>query len=76
MSFLYDHTEQLLEDLNNMAIIIIILLIMVTVFTIHIIFALNDIKKNIKDIRKITIKEYNESHPEDKFREENPYHHT
>ena len=73
MSFLYDRTEQLLEDLSNLTIAVIVLLAIALIFMIKIIFSLDELNKNIKDIRKITIKDYNEKHPDDKFREKEPY---
>ncbi len=76
MSFLYDRTEQLLEDLSNLTIAVIVLLAIALIFMIKIIFSLDELNKNIKSMRRIMIKDYNENHPEDKFREEIPYHHT
>lgn len=73
MSFLYDHTEQLLEQISYLTIAITAIAVIMLIVNIALLLTLFETNNKLKDIRKISIKEYNEKHPDDKFREERPY---
>lgn len=59
-----------------LAVIFIIIAILLLILIIRLICAIFEMNNNIRDIRKILIKDYNEKHPNDKFREEKPYNDT
>ena len=56
-----------LDILDGIGLFLIIIAVFLLIITIRLICAIFEMNDNIKDIRKIIIKDYNEKHPDDKF---------
>lgn len=61
------------DFLGGIGLFLIIIAIFLIIIIIRLICAIFEMNDNIKDIRKILTKDYNEKHPDNKFKEEKPY---
>ncbi len=61
--------DNLFDILGGIGLFLIIIAIFLIIIIIRLICAIFEMNDNIRDIRKIIIKDYNERHPDNKFRE-------